>query len=132
VCTGQCSTSQRSNGHLRATVDCKSEQCAVRSQSRKSERTGHVQCATGLSGAARRQRTSMVNCSKPQRQLTWHSLDTEQCHVRCTTRLSGAPSTATARIVVGAINTPNHHHSSHLSFLNFIFIARGYTPRHNQ
>jgi hypothetical protein len=127
VCTGQCSTSQRSNGHLRATVDCKSEQCAVRSQSRKSERTG-------LSGAVRRQRTSMVNCSKPQRQLTWHSLDTEQCHVRCTTRLSGAPSTATARIVVGAINTPNHHHSSHLSFLNFISIARekDYTPRHNQ
>jgi hypothetical protein len=30
-------------------------------------RTGHVRCATGLSGAARRQRTSMVNRSKPQR-----------------------------------------------------------------
>jgi hypothetical protein len=38
--------------------------------------------------------------------LTRHTLDSEQCPVRCTTRLSGAPSTATARIVVGAINTP--------------------------
>jgi hypothetical protein len=26
------------------------------------------------------------------------------------------PSTAMARIAVGAINTPNHHHSSHPSF----------------
>jgi hypothetical protein len=33
----------------------------------KSERTGHVQCATGLSGAARGQKTSTVKCSKAQR-----------------------------------------------------------------
>jgi hypothetical protein len=52
---------------VRATVDCKSEQCTDRSQSRKSKRTGHVRCATGLSGATTRQRTSMVNRSKPQR-----------------------------------------------------------------
>jgi hypothetical protein len=32
-----------------------------------SGRTGHVRCATGLSGAATRQRTSTVNRSKPQR-----------------------------------------------------------------
>jgi hypothetical protein len=38
--------------------------------------------------------------------LTWHTPDNEQCHVRCTTVLSGVPSTATARIVVGAINSP--------------------------
>jgi hypothetical protein len=42
----------------------------------------------------------------PNRPLTWHALDTEQCPVRCTTGLSGVPSTSTARIVVGAINTP--------------------------
>jgi hypothetical protein len=63
-----------------------------------------------------------------------HTPDTEQCHVRCTTGLSGVPSTATTRIVVGAINTPNHLNSIHPSFLNFTFNtrAKGYTPRHNQ
>jgi hypothetical protein len=33
----------------------------------KSVRTGHVRCATGLSGAAKGQKTSTVNRSKPQR-----------------------------------------------------------------
>jgi hypothetical protein len=44
------------------------------------------------------------------------------------------PSTATARIVVGAINTPNHQHSRNLNFLNSRFNtrAKAYTPRHNQ
>jgi hypothetical protein len=39
----------------------------VRCQAVKSERTGHVWSATGLSGAATRQRTSTINRSKPQR-----------------------------------------------------------------
>jgi hypothetical protein len=36
--------------------------------------------------------------------------------------------------VVGAINTPNHLHSSHSSFLNSTFNTRAkdYNPRHNQ
>jgi hypothetical protein len=36
--------------------------------------------------------------------------------------------------VVGAINTPNHHHSSHPSLQPFTFNTRAkdYTPRHNQ
>jgi hypothetical protein len=34
------------------------------------------------------------------------------------------PSTAMAGIVIGAINTPNHHHSSHPSFQNFTFNIR--------
>jgi hypothetical protein len=44
------------------------------------------------------------------------------------------PLTATVGIVVGAINTPNHHHSSHPSFLHLTFNTREkvYTPRHNQ
>jgi hypothetical protein len=49
------------------------------------------------------QRSTALNLNV---QLTWHAPDTEQCHVRCTTGLSGAPSTTTTRIVVGAINTP--------------------------
>jgi hypothetical protein len=70
----------------------------------------------------------------PNGQLTWHAPNTEQCHVRCTTGLSGAPSTAITRIVVGAINTPNDLHSSLPSFLNFTFVAKAkdYTPRHSQ
>jgi hypothetical protein len=75
-----------------------------------SERTEHVRCATGLSGAARGQKTSTVNRSKPQRSTDVAALDSEQCHIRCTTGLFGVPSTATTRIVVGAINTPNHLH----------------------
>jgi hypothetical protein len=42
----------------------------------------------------------------PNRQLTWHTPDNEQCNVWCGTGLSGVPSIATPRIVVGAINTP--------------------------
>jgi hypothetical protein len=42
----------------------------------------------------------------PNGLLTLQAPDSEQCHVRCTTGLSGVPSTATARLVVGAINTP--------------------------
>jgi hypothetical protein len=42
----------------------------------------------------------------PNGVLTWHAPDSEQCPVRCTTGLSGAPSPTTTRIVVGAINTP--------------------------
>jgi hypothetical protein len=42
----------------------------------------------------------------PNGKLTWHALYNEECHVRCTNGLSDVPSTATARIVVRAINTP--------------------------
>jgi hypothetical protein len=79
-------------------------------------------------------RLQWSNAPNPNGVLTWHTPNSEQYHVRYTTGLSGAPSTATTRIVVGAINTPNHLHSSHPSFLNFTFNTRAkdYTPRHNQ
>jgi hypothetical protein len=37
-------------------------------------------------------------------------------------------------LVVGAINTPNHHHSRHPSFQPFAFNTRAldFTPRHKQ
>jgi hypothetical protein len=37
-------------------------------------------------------------------------------------------------LVVGAINTPNHHHSRHPSFQQFAFNTRAldFTPRHKQ
>jgi hypothetical protein len=37
-------------------------------------------------------------------------------------------------LVVGAINTPNHHHSRHPSFQHIAFNKRAldFTPRHKQ
>jgi hypothetical protein len=66
----------------------------------------------------------------PNGSLTWHTPETEQCPVRCTTGLSRAPLPATARIVVGAISTPNHLHSTYPSFLKFTFNTRAiaFTP----
>jgi hypothetical protein len=62
----------------------------------------------------------------PKEQLTWHAPDTEQCPVRCTIGLSGAPSTATTRIVVGAINThqPPPFKSSKFSELNIQYKSK--------
>jgi hypothetical protein len=54
--------SQQSNGQLCPTVDCADDS----TMNRAKVRTTKLEC-TGLSGAARGQRTSTVNCSKPQR-----------------------------------------------------------------
>jgi hypothetical protein len=68
-----------------------------------SGRTGHVRCVAGVQ--LQDKGLQLSTTPNPIGQLMWHAPDTEQCHVRCTTELSGAPSTATARIVVDAINT---------------------------
>jgi hypothetical protein len=62
----------------------------------------------------------------PNGQLTWHAPDNEQCPVRCTTGLSGVPSTTTTRIVVGAINTPQPppFKSSKFSKLNIQYMRK--------
>jgi hypothetical protein len=72
-----CPVRQRSNGQLRPTVDC-----STRSQKIVCDDRSHqtVWCATGLSSATRRHKTSTVNNSKPQ-QSTDMAL----------TRLSGVP-----------------------------------------
>jgi hypothetical protein len=62
-----CPVSQQSNGNLRQRSTAKDEQCASEVRAEKLERTGHVRCTTGLSGAATGQRTPTVNRSKPQR-----------------------------------------------------------------
>jgi hypothetical protein len=68
----------------------------------------------------------------PNGVLTRRAPNSEQCPVRCTTGLSGALSPTTTRIVLGAINTPNHLYSRHPSFLKFTFntIAITFTLRH--
>jgi hypothetical protein len=42
----------------------------------------------------------------PNRLLTWQAPDEGQCHVRCTTGLSGVPSTTTTRIEVEGYKYP--------------------------
>jgi hypothetical protein len=130
--------SQRSNSQLR--------QRSIKEQSdrQKSESVCKVrmhrtiQCATGLSGAARRQKTSTINSSKPQR-------STDMVHtgqwtvqyaahhrtIRCAHQQQSQPTT---RKWLEAINTPNHLHSSHPSFSLFSFNtrAKNILQRHNQ
>jgi hypothetical protein len=80
-----------------------------------------------------------VRCRKKTEDFNGQLLQTPMVCWRGTHRtvnsvLSGAPSTATTRIVVGAINNPNHLHSNHPSFLNSRFNTRvkDYTPKHIQ
>jgi hypothetical protein len=83
-----CPVSQQSNGQLRPTVDCADygavSSAEVRNQSAKWEHTG-------LSDAARRQKNSTVNSSKPQQSADVTLI--EQWTVEClyTTGLSGVP-----------------------------------------
>jgi hypothetical protein len=115
---------QRSTAHCpdRATV-------RDRSQSRRRRRTGQwtapVRCGTGLSDAPRCQSSNGRNRQNPNGWVTWLAHRT----VRCAYRQQPSP---TAVLVVGAINTPNHHYSRHPSFQTFAFITRAldFTPRH--
>jgi hypothetical protein len=134
VCTRQCPVSQWSNGNPR-------QRLTAKVNSAQSEVRAGSQNAPDMSGVPldylvqlQDKKLQWSTARNPNGVLTWHALDSERCSVRCLTGLSGAPSTTTARIVVGAINIPNHLHSSYPSFLNSTFNtrAKGYTPRHNQ
>jgi hypothetical protein len=106
------------------------------SQSHSTKNHWTVRCATGLSGEptegtmnsaeVRTHRT--IWCRKRTKDFNGQPLQTPTVggcgtHRTMNSVMSGAPpdcplcpSITTARIVVGAINTPNHHHSSHSSF----------------
>jgi hypothetical protein len=131
VCTGHVQRANRAmvncaNGRLLCQMN--SEQCVSQKSEQRSQNAPNYPVPQEDKGL---QRSTAPN---PNGLLASHAPDSEQCHVRCTTRLSGVPSTTTTRIVVGAINTPNHHHSSYPSFQPFTFNtrAKAYTPRHNQ
>jgi hypothetical protein len=107
-------------GHVRwgngATVNCvqrstamSDEQWTVRKikvRATKSEHTGLSSVPPDCLVPQEDEGLQRSTAPNPNDLLTWQALDNEQCHVRCTTRLSVVPSTTTARIVVGAINTP--------------------------
>jgi hypothetical protein len=78
----------------------------IRSQSNKVRTHWTVRCATGQSDAEEFKGLQRSIAPNTNSLLTWHAQDSEQCHVWCTTGLSGVTSTATTRIMVGAINTP--------------------------
>jgi hypothetical protein len=124
VCTGQCSVSQRSNGQMRqqwtAMLD---QQCTVQKSEVRLRSQNAPDCPVQLEDKGL-QRSTAPN---PNGQMTWHAPNTEQCHIRCTTGLSGVPSTSTARIVVGAINTlqPPPFKSSKFSELHIHCKSKG-------
>jgi hypothetical protein len=128
----------------RATVDSNGrlqrEQCAHSSRRVRAVLEGALDSEQNLSGVA-------PDCPMPQavraptvetvRTLTigWHGWCTGQCPVahrtvRCAHRQTASP---TAGLVVGAINTPNHHHFKHPSFSDFTFNTKASTinTRHN-
>jgi hypothetical protein len=137
-----CLVRPRSNGQLHPTVDYATTRTVwiVRSQKTAYDDRSHrtVRCATRLSGAVKGQMTSTVNSSKPQRSADVAHIGqwTVLCPVHhrtvwCAHRQSSQPTT---RIVVGAINTPNHHHSNHPSIPHSSFNTRAKNTlqRHNQ
>jgi hypothetical protein len=100
-----CPVSQWSNDNLRSMVDCvysKSAQCKSQRLEQRSQNIRPPDCPVQLQDKGLQWPTA----PNPNGSLTWHAPDTEQCPVRCTTGLSGAPSTTTTRIVVGAMNSP--------------------------
>jgi hypothetical protein len=108
-----------------------------------------IRCGTGLSGVPSgvTATTPTVVCKSEQwsyngqssngQTLTvgWHGWRTEQCPVvyrtvRCARRQQPSPTTA---LVVGAINTPNHHTSRYPNFSANTFNTRAsaFNTRHN-
>jgi hypothetical protein len=112
-----CPVSQLSNGQMRQRLTAVNSKKVNNAQVRS-------QNAPDCSVQQEDKRLQRSNAPNSNGLLTWQAPDSEQYPVQCTTRLSGVPSTTTARIVVGAINTPNHHHSSHPSLLHFSFNTR--------
>jgi hypothetical protein len=86
-CAPGCPMSQRSNGQLRPTVDYadvrNSEQCRSQKSELQSQNAPNCPMLQEDKGL---QRSTAPN---PNGRLTWHAPDSEHCHVRCTTGLSG-------------------------------------------
>jgi hypothetical protein len=90
-----CPVRQRSNSQLRPTVDCADcgEVCSteVANQSATSGNTGLSGVSPDCSVEQDDKRLQRSTVPNPNSRLTWHSLDSEQWSVRCTTGLSGVP-----------------------------------------
>jgi hypothetical protein len=102
-------------------------------QSQKAHRIMNIDCL-GHHRTIRWPKLSELQRSNPNGWVTWLAHRT----VRWRTGLSGAPidsnPTPTVGLVVGAINTPNHHHFKAFKFSAITFNTRAldFTPRHKQ
>jgi hypothetical protein len=125
-----CPVCQRSNGYQAQrstpTVACKREQCADSSRRVRAAPEGAPDIEQFMSGAPRSQSSNGRNRQNPNGWVTWLAHRT----VRCAHRQTSSPTTG---LVVGAINTPNHHHSKHPSFsdISFNTKASAINTRHN-
>jgi ribosomal protein L40E len=111
-----CPVCQRSNGYQGPTVVCRGTvKCySARLRTQKSEQTpeGAAASEQDLSGAPPDYPVAQLSEAptvEPNDLVTWLAHRT----VRCTIRQQPPP---TVLLVVGAINTPNHHTSKHPSF----------------
>jgi hypothetical protein len=88
-----CTMRQWINDQLHPMVDCADcgAVCSteVRSQPAKSEYTGLSGVPPDCLMPQEDRRLQLLTAPNPNGRLTWHSPDTEQCSVRCTTGLSG-------------------------------------------
>jgi hypothetical protein len=119
-----------SNGNLKSATVC-GQFAQSQSRRQKAHRTVNSDCLVHYR-TVRWPRLSEIQRSNHNGWVTWLAHRTVSggaldCPVR--------PSTAafpTVGLVVGAINTPNHHHSRHPSFQQFAFNTRAldFTPRH--
>jgi hypothetical protein len=121
---------QRSNGYLRqqssANVNSEQYNCARRSQSRRQKAHQIVNSDCPVHHRTVRWPTCQkLQRSNPNGWVTWLAHRT----VRCAIRQQPSP---TATLVVGAINTPNHHTFKASKFQPFAFNTRAldFTPRH--
>jgi hypothetical protein len=90
-----CPVRQQSNGQLRAMVNFADYRAVysaeVRSLSAKSEYTRLSGVPSDSPVPQEDRRLQRSTAPNPNGRLTWHSPDSEQCSVRCTTGLSGVP-----------------------------------------
>jgi hypothetical protein len=102
------------------------EQCADSSRRVRAVPKGAPDSEQCLSDAPRCQSSNGRNRQNPNGWVTWLAHRT----VRCVHRQTASP---TVELVVGAINTPNHHHSKHPSFSDISFNTRAsaINTRHN-
>jgi hypothetical protein len=84
---------QRSNGQLRPMVDYGEQWTAQKSEVRtaKSEHIGLFGVPPDCPVPQKDKGLQRSTAPNPNGLLTWHAPDNEQCHVLCTTRLSGVP-----------------------------------------
>jgi hypothetical protein len=104
-----------------ATVDSNDrlqrEQCADSSRRVRAAPEGAPDGEQCLSSAPKCQSSNDRNRQNPNGWVTWLAHRT----VRCVHRQTASP---TVELVVGAIHTPNHHHSKHPSFSDISFNTR--------